>query len=1457
MTQFKAHRNLVRDRLDYFYKIVKGVILSRQNPVTGLIPASVAVTTHGDYRDAWVRDNVYSIMAVFGLALAYRRIDDESGRAYELEHAVTKCMRGLLFSMMRQAHKVELFKKTQHILHSLHAKYNTQTGDTVVGDAEWGHLQVDATSIFLLSLAQMTASGFHIIYNQDEVDFIQNLVYYIERAYRTPDYGIWERGNKINHGMPELNSSSIGMVVAALQAMNGLNLFGSRGGPSSVIHCLPDEITRNYTVLHSSLPRESNSKEVDAALLSVIGFPAFAVQDPDLIQRTRDEIVTKLGGKYGCKRFLRDGHQTIVEDTSRLHYDPHELLIFEGIECEWPLFFTYLILDGLFYGNVERADTYIKALEPCLVSPSILSSHDNDGPQDPATKALKDLGDDVYLVPELFIVPREAVNAEKANPHSQKRIPNENIPLVWAQSLYLLGQLLRENLLSPAEVDPLGRRMLPYWRTKQHVDTVVQIVLLAEDAALQAKLAVYGLDTQTLDQVGPITVARAPALREVYTTLGANEKLGLTGRPKRPIGTLGTCKVYKIQGQLYAFEPHFLETEEFYLSSDNEYLISVFEDELSFVKANWFSNGRPTMVVVMRHSMLSGFRPSKSRELSRSIPRAHSHRRNLMNFFMSLRSGVCGSVRVRLGRLSEVINTACVESLDFLADKNVDWETILQKNRPRMSASKLHFSEQLTTESLPIERKLSRRKSIESIPTPSLLSPIERKESEYMPYTPSTPYSLYSPYPLDDFKLNDNGDAMLEKKRNNTTETSPVIQIPGYFDHSLDRQRLSPVKDTGSIHRTHSPSARSDTSDAQLSLIPGDATSVPEAINALQASNNLYEQIDILHYLESCHGLAFFIPQLNSTVANLLEEVYQRALRLKLWSIVRQAAGLLKKMVNSLTINLTDLLIRQKQVTLGANMLADGKIGQNHHEFVITTPLGPAALGEVIFKNSSGDVREGPLVQEILTCLGTFVRADPSLFDGILRLRTFYLIIALREEILRTKGCDEMEAIETLMQMSPFEIKNLLCTVLSNPTVEASSILMPETIPKGPRGRAQSVFLNQLSRSLKTANVEQQMTRLDVLIQSAGFLSGNFARIEINGQSIGLSGRGLNVVVLDSGDGAILESASYDTHFSSAESEEFASLAEWLDPQMIVVVCGKDDFVENLTDDAKELLERLGSKFIRKCQYRDSWCLVGRLGGTDDNVFESYQSASAGPSDLIHHVFDLAAPHNTLFSPDARWLRKRKNDGALNRVPQKFYPRVWRVLESSNGIQVYNVLLPRNPTVSESTPEEFNFAIRVEATLDVIRDPAERVIAAETLMVIHKLLEVNHGVKIGQTIDLMKLVTNAMTIFWDVWVTQKRQTNEAILSSVISTSSEDLKDSPNSSPDTPAKTSPNGTSYGILVKTKTKSSKTSADYRFEKNERLARRLFYDLPMEGKEGTTWYLMDAVKAKFPQLAKPFDM
>jgi len=87
----------------------------------------------------------------------------------------------------------------------------------------------------------------------------------------------------------------------------------------------------------------------------------------------------------------------VLEDHSRLHYEPHELRVFEKIgacwaiepgrtrlrpsdwqctlvlgcdvlaESEWPLFFTYLALDALFRSDLAAADRYFEKLSNVMV----------------------------------------------------------------------------------------------------------------------------------------------------------------------------------------------------------------------------------------------------------------------------------------------------------------------------------------------------------------------------------------------------------------------------------------------------------------------------------------------------------------------------------------------------------------------------------------------------------------------------------------------------------------------------------------------------------------------------------------------------------------------------------------------------------------------------------------------------------------------------------------------------------------------------------------------------------------------------------------------------------------------------------------------------------------------------------------------------------------------------------
>lgn len=570
-----AHSTLAPDRralLDACRREAEALILSRQDPDSGLLPASTAVTVHGNYTDAWVRDNVYSILAVWGLALAYR--DEDPAQAGPLDQAVVRLMRGLLAAMMRQAAKVERFKHTQHPLDALHAKYDTRSGQPVVGDGEWGHLQLDATALFLLMLAQMSASGLRIVHERGELDFVQNLVYYLGCAYRTPDFGIWERGNKRNDGMVEVNASSLGMAKAALEAIQGLRLLP---GDAPSIHVPGDDVANARTTLMNLLPRESQSKETDAALLSIIGFPAYAVENAVMVEQIRGEIVAKLEGRYGCKRFLRDGHQTVVEDHSRLYYEPGELARFEHIESEWPLFFCFQYLDAVMRGDAARAHDYRQRLQ------GLLQQHDGFG-----------------LLPELYRVPAESVEAERAAPGSQLRVPNENLPLVWAQSLYLLALLVDEGLLAAEALDPFGRRA----RIGAPRRVEVQIALLASDAVVAARLQAHGVQAETVESMAPLQVRHPDDLEAACAELGRNQALGLSGRPLRKPGTLATSRIWRLGDQDLLVLPHFAHNQDSYLHLDNRLLIARARMEIDYLKRRWNHPGQPLMVLRVTEAML-------------------------------------------------------------------------------------------------------------------------------------------------------------------------------------------------------------------------------------------------------------------------------------------------------------------------------------------------------------------------------------------------------------------------------------------------------------------------------------------------------------------------------------------------------------------------------------------------------------------------------------------------------------------------------------------------------------------------------------------------------------------------------------------------------------------------------------------------------------------------------------
>lgn len=1150
-------------KLDNYARIVHQTILRHQDPVTGLLPASK------EQPDAWVRDNVYSILSVWALSLAYRKNadrDEDKAKAYELEQSVVKLMRGVLQCIMRQLDKVEKFKYSKSALDSLHAKYNTRTCATVVGDREWGHLQLDATSLYMLFLAQMTASGLHIVYTQDEVDVVQNLLFYIEAAYKVADYGMWERGDKTNQGIPELNASSIGMAKAALEALDDLNLFGAKGGPDSVVHVLADDIQHCQSILNSMLPRASTSKEVDAGLLSIISYPAFAVEDMELVNITKEEIISKLQGRYGCCRFLRDGHKTPKEDPNRLYYESAELKLFENIECEWPLFWTYLILDGIFINSPEQVEEYREALEGILIKQK----------------------DGIRLLPELYSVPPEKVDEEYVNPHTVERIPLGKCPLKWGQSLYVLGNLLAEGFLAPGEIDPLNRRFSAIPKP----DVVVQVSILAENEDIKALLQKNGIDVETVADIHPIRVQPSRVLSHIYARLGRNERLGLTGRPYRRIGVLGTSKLYIIRNTIFSFTPQFIDHQQFYLALDNKMIVEMLRTDLSYLSSRWRMTGRPTVTFPISQTMLN-----------------HDHTDldpAVLATLKKLQDGYFGGARVQTGKLSEFLTTCCCAHLSFLdsgktrSNKGWDEDDDVEDDYFRGAVHDLNFSDDSDDLAQYLDQLLHA-----AVPVQGLRVEAEAKG-------------------LSRFK------AAATKTREmvslvNKAKDLQIHNLHMYLPNKLFRspQPALNLKDFPGLGTDHS----SEVVVPSENNLPRDthgAIDYSSLVQVLKDTQSLHDQADILYILFKDKGMDWD-TQLHgkgTTVKSLLVELYEKAGDLRCWDIIRMISGMLRKKVEELDWACSDLLAHQKHLTVG--------LPPEPREKTITAPLPPDQLALLIDQASENSITIAILTQEIIVYLAMIIRTQRSLFSEMFRLRIGLIIQVMATELAQSLNCSGEEATESLMKLSPSELKNLLHHILSG-----KEFGVQRSVRSVEPGVSPVISIHEVGNVGATKSERAGISKLK-----------SDMKMTFSGQSF------------------------------DAEPVELAR---------------------------------------------------SRMPSIDG--FDSSMSVGV-PRD----------------SRQGQWLRRRRLDGALNRVPVGFYQKVWKILQKCHGLSIEGFVLPSS-TTREMTPGEIKFAVHVERVLNRVPQPEYRQLLVEGILVLTMLADVDIQ-SIGSIIHIEKIVHIANDMFY-------------------------------------------------------------------------------------------------------------
>jgi GH15 family glucan-1,4-alpha-glucosidase len=288
-----------------------------------------------DYRWAWIRDNVWEAI---GLEMAG---DKTFVKTY---HA--------LFDVLKK-HEKELDSNF------IFAKYDPVTMEAYRG--AWGNRQNDAVGLLLFKIGEIYKKGIAIFRDQSDISIAQKLVDYLERIeyWKCRDNGIWEENE-------EIHASSLGACVAGLKSVKG------------ILQVKDEIIEKGEENLSKLLPRESDSKDSDLALLNLI-FPF------NIANGQSEQIISKV-------------ENSLVRDRGAIRY-VGDKYFFNGGEAQWTMAFPWLAIIFKKLGNKKKYQHYMKK-----------------------TEALKD----GKKLPELYF----------SNVHSW----NENTPLGWAHSLNIIAK---------------------------------------------------------------------------------------------------------------------------------------------------------------------------------------------------------------------------------------------------------------------------------------------------------------------------------------------------------------------------------------------------------------------------------------------------------------------------------------------------------------------------------------------------------------------------------------------------------------------------------------------------------------------------------------------------------------------------------------------------------------------------------------------------------------------------------------------------------------------------------------------------------------------------------------------------------------------------------------------------------------------------------------------------------
>lgn len=321
---------------------------------SGLFAASSKKVETG-YDRAWLRDNFYECLAF-----------EVSGDL----NTVKKTYRAILDIFKKHESKIDyaIAHKPAFSYQYIHPRYHPETFNEFWED--WGNKQNDAVGSILFKIGELEViKKVKILENEDDLRIIQKLINYLStlQYWYDPDSGVWEENE-------EIHSSSIGACLA------GLKLVSKIEG----IYVSDDLIKNGEIMLSKLLPRESEKKFVDLALLSLI-WPYDIVSEKQRIEILKNVEYHLLKNK-GVIRYKNDHYYNANKDGY-------------SEEAEWTFGLSWLSIIYSRMGNKRKSDFFLKK----------------------SIETINEKGE----IPELYF--------------SKSDKYNSNSPLGWSESLFVVA----------------------------------------------------------------------------------------------------------------------------------------------------------------------------------------------------------------------------------------------------------------------------------------------------------------------------------------------------------------------------------------------------------------------------------------------------------------------------------------------------------------------------------------------------------------------------------------------------------------------------------------------------------------------------------------------------------------------------------------------------------------------------------------------------------------------------------------------------------------------------------------------------------------------------------------------------------------------------------------------------------------------------------------------------------